>query len=229
MPFGHSRRRPAKHGPLLVVDRGVEAQLLGEPPALVVAAGDAHDPHPLDLPDLPHERPHGARRGGHDERLPFLRLADLQEPDPRGEADVAEQAEVSGERQRDGWQLRQRRSREDRVALPSEHSLHDVARREARRARLLDPAEGDPPHHAVERHRRQVGVARGPAAVRGVEREVDRPDEGLAVLERRRLLLHPAEVRLLEEPLGTGHETPLRVPGHARDLLARFYGRMPGS
>ena len=94
--------QPGQTGRLLVVDRGVEAQVLGEPAALLVGPGDADDAQALDLPDLADERPDRPRRRGHHERLALLRLADLQQPDPGGEADVAEEAQV-GERGRPGW------------------------------------------------------------------------------------------------------------------------------
>ena len=78
----------------LVVDGGVEAELLGQQRALLGAAGDPDDARAVDLGELAGDRADRAGRGRDDDRLARLRLADVADPDPRGEPGHAERAQV---------------------------------------------------------------------------------------------------------------------------------------
>src|SRR5204862_4289437 len=82
---------------MLVVDGGIEAEILGDPCAFVVAAGDAHDAAAVNLSNLPDDAAGGASGGGHDERVAFFRLGNLP-PEKRGESVDAEDAEEYGVR-----------------------------------------------------------------------------------------------------------------------------------
>ena len=78
------RGEPLASSRALVVDGGVEAELVGEPGALLVAAGDADGAAALDLGDL---ADHGADRAGRrrdDHRLAGLRLADVEQAEVGG-------------------------------------------------------------------------------------------------------------------------------------------------
>ena len=95
----------------LVIDAGVEAQLLHHVVALRLPARDADRAATLDLRELPGhaaDRPGGR---GDDQRFARLGLADLVQPEPRGDARHAEQYRDSTKPAR-----ATRRSRSDRRA-----------------------------------------------------------------------------------------------------------------
>ena len=79
-PVRHRLGQPAREVRVAVVDRGVEAELLQQRPALLRPAGDADRPGALELGDLPDGRSDRPGGRGDDDGLPGLRLADLQEP-----------------------------------------------------------------------------------------------------------------------------------------------------
>src|SRR5689334_14041731 len=61
----------------LVVDRGVEPDLLDEPAALLLTAGDTDHPAAFDAGDLPDDVANRPGRPGHQHGLALRRLADL--------------------------------------------------------------------------------------------------------------------------------------------------------
>ena len=147
-----------------------------------------------------------AGRGRHDEGLPGLRLADLQQPGVRREAGHAEHAEGRGDRRRLGVELAQLRAGHDRVGLPAGVGEHLVAGRDALRARLDDLAHRAADHDVADLDGRGVGlgVAHPPAHV-GVQREVERAQQHLALAHLRQLDGPGLEVAVL----GLAHR-PLR-------------------
>ena len=60
---------------MLVVDGGVEAEILGDPCAFVVAAGDANDAAAVNFSNLPHDTAGSTAGGGDDERVTFFGAA----------------------------------------------------------------------------------------------------------------------------------------------------------
>src|SRR6266481_8972008 len=82
---------------MLVVDGGVKAEILGDPGALVVGAGDANDPAAANFSNLPGDAASGARRGRDDERFAFLGRGDFHS-EKSSEAGDAEHAEEDGVR-----------------------------------------------------------------------------------------------------------------------------------
>src|SRR6266446_635447 len=62
---------------MLVVNGGVETEILGDPGALVVGAGDAHDAAAVNLSNLPSDASGGASGGGNHQRLAFLGRGDF--------------------------------------------------------------------------------------------------------------------------------------------------------
>ncbi len=81
---------------LLVVDRGVEPELLQQRD-LLRAAGDPDGARALDLRDLPNDGADGPGRAGDQHGVAFLQAPDLEQPEVRGQAGHPERAEVGGE------------------------------------------------------------------------------------------------------------------------------------
>src|SRR5262245_13583090 len=73
----------------LVIDRGVEAQIVHDPFAFLVASGDADDAAALDLADLADDRADRAGGGGYDERFARLRISDVQQSEVGRQSDDA--------------------------------------------------------------------------------------------------------------------------------------------
>ena len=94
------RRRGELGGPVVgaVVDGRVEAKLVGEQRALLGSAGDPDDACAVGLGELAGDRADRARRGRDDDRLARLWLADVADPDPRGEPGHPERAQVGARR-----------------------------------------------------------------------------------------------------------------------------------
>src|SRR5258708_5009462 len=80
---------------MLVVDGGVEPEILGDPCAFVVGAGDADDAAAVNLSNLPGDASGGAGRGGDDERFALLGRGDFH-AEKRGESVEAEHPEKNG-------------------------------------------------------------------------------------------------------------------------------------
>ena len=98
-PSGQAARSCSRQSGVVTVDRGVEPELVDQPLALVLAAGDADRARALELRDLADDRAHGAGRRGHDDGLALLRLADVEQPEVRGHAGEAERPEQALDRQ----------------------------------------------------------------------------------------------------------------------------------
>ena len=171
-----------------VVDRGVEAELLDEGPALVRATGDADGTRALELRDLADRGPDRTGGGGDHDGLPRLRLAEQQQPGVRREAGHPEHAER---------RLDRRLLRVERTRVPCRRRRPGSASRSttAPSRRPAGPATatrrpGTPcsHHDATQWHRVGVrlGVAHPTAHVR-VQREVAHLQQHLAVLERRQV------------------------------------------
>src|SRR5690349_23535636 len=62
---------------MLVVDGGVEAELLGDPGTFFVGAGNAHNAAAVDLSDLSSDASRSSSGRGHDERFAFLGCGDF--------------------------------------------------------------------------------------------------------------------------------------------------------
>src|SRR5713226_9954502 len=82
---------------MLVVDGGIKTEILGDPRALVVGAGDANDAAAVNFSNLPDDAACCASGGGDDERLAFLGRSDLH-AEESSEAIGAEHSEKNGVR-----------------------------------------------------------------------------------------------------------------------------------
>ena len=81
------------HVLVLVVDGGVEAELVDDVCAFLRTAGDAHGAAPLDARDLAHHLADRARSRRNDDGLAGLGLADFEQAEIGGHARHAEDAE----------------------------------------------------------------------------------------------------------------------------------------
>src|SRR6202521_3068049 len=145
---------------MLVVDGGVETEILGDPCAFVVAAGDANDAAAVNPSNLPDDAAGGASGGGDDERVTFFRLGDLH-PEKRSESVDAEHAEEYGVR--DERDLRHFVEGalggfiEDDVLLKARETCDAVSLFVIRVARLDDFGEAESAHDFTDGHCRDVG------------------------------------------------------------------------
>ncbi len=185
---------------VLVVDRRVEAELVGKIAALLRAAGDADDMQALDLADLADDLPDAAGGRRDDQRLAFLRLADVQQAEIGRRADEAEDAVADRERQaRRQLGLCEVRAVGDDVVGELAEPEIDVAFLHARLPARHDAAGDAAAHRRVERHRRHVlpHVAH-PDAIGRIEREIQHLEQKLAVLQLGKRLALVGEVALLD-------------------------------
>ena len=105
--------------------------------------------------------------------------------------------------------------------LPAEQALHHIALREPRIARLLHHADPAAAHHGPEGKCRQVGFGFvHPDAIGGIERNIDRPDQNLAVREVGNRGLVPPKIRFFGFALRTGRNQPLPIRLHAESILS---------
>jgi hypothetical protein len=207
-----------------VVDGPVDAEVVDQPGALLVGAGDADHAAAQDLGDLDRDGAGGAGRRRHDDRLPRRDLADLGQADVGGEPVGPEDAErglrVGPLRQRGG---EHRVVADHRVLLPAGEGGHQRALRHLRAAGADDATDAAAAHDLADLDRRDVALGlREPGAHRGVDADPLGADEHLAVggLGHRDLVV--GEVLLPHQPVGALGEQDASVPqvGHRRRVSA---------
>ena len=81
---------------MLVVDGGVEAEIVFNPFTFFIGAGDADDAAAVNFAELADDAAGGSGGGGNDERFAGLGLADFEEAEVGGEAVDAEECEEIG-------------------------------------------------------------------------------------------------------------------------------------
>ena len=141
---------------LLVVDAGVEAELVDHVVALVGAAGDADGAAATRLGQLADRAADRAAGRAHDDGLARLGLDDLHQPVPGRDAGHADRAQVRRERHARGVDLAQHaglRRVDHRVLLPAAHADDLVAGLVAGVSRLDHLAHRAADHHRVQRLR----------------------------------------------------------------------------
>jgi hypothetical protein len=196
-----------------VVDGAVEAKLAGDEGALGRAAGDADDARALDLRDLRGNRAGGAGRARDQHVVAGPDRADLEHAVVRGEPGQAEHTHAQRDRHA-GRQLRDLHEAgavADGVVLPAEHAEDDVALAERRVARGDHLPGRAGAHGFADGDLRHVRVARQPAALRRIARQVQVPHQELAVGEFRQRLLAQREIRALRHALRAALENPLAI------------------
>ena len=202
-------------GVRLVVDAGVEAEFAGHVGALVGAAGDADRAAAARLRELADGAADRAAGSADDDRLPGLRLADLHQAVPGGDARHAHRAEERRQRNATRVDLAQHaggRSVEERVLLPAAHPDHAVARSVARVLRRDDLADGAAQHHLAERLRLGIapGVVHAPAHVR-IEAQETVANQHLPVRRVAHRRLDQPEVGGARLAFGARYEMDLHV------------------
>ena len=200
----------------LVVDGGIEAELVDEHRALLRAPGDADGARALDLGDLADGRADRAGGPGDQHGVAVLGAAHVEQAEVRGHAGHAEDAEVRGQRGPvAGGDLEDAGAVGDRVVLDAERALHQVALGKALVARGDHAAEGQRAHRLADLDGRQVrGACAHPPAHRGVDRDVRDLDDELAVGGFRQRHLREPEVGCLGLADGSRGELELAAGAH---------------
>ena len=181
-PVGAQLAQPGRHVLGAVVHGRVEAQLLHQPRALLVRAGDAHHPAGfLDPGDLAHHRSRGPGRTRHHDGVARVGLTHVEQPEVRGHAGHPEHAQgrggVDAGRHHLGGLVG---VVEHHVVLPADHGEDDVAHRIAVGVRRDHPGETTGAHHLADADRWEVpGGVVHPRADGGVDRHVGDPGHGL--------------------------------------------------
>ena len=226
MPSGQAGERLGEVGGA-VVDRGVEAEHLGQRPALLRPAGDADSTRPLQPGDLPDEGADRARCGRHHHGLAGLRAADVEKAGIGGHARHPEDAERQARRRHARVELAQALRARHRVVLPAAEGDDRLARREIRMLRGDDLAHGAADHHLADADGLGVGLRRAhaPAHV-GVEGEPAVAQQHLALAGVGHTpLLHP-EMRGVRLAVGARGQHDAAVDlCHGRPPVARSGGR----
>jgi hypothetical protein len=209
----------------LVVDAGVEAEILDDVVALLLAAGDTDHTGAPRLGDLAGHGADGSGGTGDDHRLPRLGLSQV-EAQIGGDAGVAEDADEGG--QRGGQGIGQNGEGDfelrvigDAVVLPAGEADHHGAQRQVVPAGLDDLADGDAPHDLAQRHLGHVAAdVAHPQAIGWVQGEVQRSHQCLAGGQLRDGLFQELEVAL--------GQRSLRTPSKTVDAVRQSHGALPG-
>ena len=187
------------HVAVLVVERRVEAALLGALHLLRRTGRTDDARRALELRDLPHERTDGTRRARDEDRVARLELGRAQQAAVRGDARHAQHAEVRGRRDLDAvdlpLHLARALRRDDREVAPAETVQHEVPRGEPVSLRLDDLTDRATVERLVDLERRNVRlhVVHAPTHVR-VDAHHDVAHEQLTVTERGQFALLETEV-----------------------------------
>ncbi len=173
---------------MLVVDGGVETEILGDPGAFVVGAGDTDDAATVDLSNLPSDASGGASGRGDDEGFALLRRRDFH-AEKSSEAVESKNPEENGVR--DEGNLRQlleealRRRVDDNVLLKASEARDAVILLVVGVARLDDFGETARAHDFADPDSGKVTIDRHPDAHGRIDREVFHARERLAVFQFR--------------------------------------------
>ena len=161
----------------LVVDHGVQADLVAQPARLVLGAGRAHHVTALDLRDLGSDRTYRTGSGRDEHLLAFLELADVQQAAVGREPRHAQGMHVDGQRQiRIGIELGQAFAIAGEVFAEA-HAVGDqIAHGKRVRLRLHHPAQRAAHHGLVQFLTGGQSRAHG-----GIDRHVEVLDQHLAV------------------------------------------------
>src|SRR5208337_4275756 len=214
---------------VFVVDGGVKAELVLDPLAFVVAAGDPNDAAAVNFADLAYDAAGGASGRGDDQGFAGLRLADFEKAEIGGEAVDAEKAEKIGV----GEEGNGRKFLEgagflagnENVVLKASEAGNLVTLFEVGRAGSDDFGEAEGEHDATESDGRHVLRDVGhPNAHGGINGEIFDAGEGLAILEGGKSGLGELEIGWRNEASGTGDEFRLTYGiGHG-DLREKSSG-----
>ena len=200
-PFGQQFAEARLQILAAVVDGRVIAEPLDQHPTLLGAAGDAdHPARAMVLGDLRDARPDAARCARHQHPIATLQLPDVHETEIGRETGHPQHADAGGERCDALLDLVHHEIRAavaDRILLPAQLALHELSGREPRVTRRHHDTDASAAHDLSELQRSLAG-----AALQHVlphhrrHREIERPDQELAVAEPRDRLRIEREIRL---------------------------------
>src|SRR5581483_1166457 len=224
--IGAGLRERLLQSPRLVVDAGVEAELVDDVAAFLRTAGDADGAAAPQLRELAHDAAHRARGGRDHHGFARLRPADLLQAEVGRHPGHAEDAEVVAERRRRAVHPRRllRRAEE----LPAERREDVLALLQLRIPGLQHFAHRLPHHHLAQLDALGVAlrVAHAAAHVR-VEREPQVAHQHLALGGRRQRRLLHAEV-VLRHPAGrAARQHDAAVAHQSRAKRSRWWSASP--
>ena len=211
IPLGHSSFSRAANVLRLVVDRSVEAGLVGQPAAFLLPAGDADDAAALDLGDLPGDRAGRARRAGNDDGFACDRPAHVEQAEVGGDAGHPEHAHRQFERRSGGQLVELALGVHRDIVLPAGEAGHDVADRVVGIVRRHDPARAERANDLADLDRRQIRVQGDPTPLRRVAGQHQVAHQRLALAGSGDVGLDEIEVAVLDRSMRTAREQPLTV------------------
>ena len=138
MPLGSDSAQRLERAARLVVDRGIESEMRGQPVAFLRAACNSDDAASFDLSDLTRDRPDRAGGGRNDYGFARLRTPDIQKTEIGSQASNSVDAKKMRHRIHAG-NLDELLGGEDRVILPARIGEYEIAGREPRRLRIRSP------------------------------------------------------------------------------------------
>ena len=197
------------HVVVLVVDGGVVAERLQQLALLLLAAGDSDGAAARELRQLTDELADRACRSGDDDGVSRPRLADVEQPEVRGQTVRAEHMQVRLQR-RTRHDLADAAGARDRVLLPAELTDDVVARFVARVVAIDNFGDGlrSDDVAELERPRVRAHLAHAATLVR-VDGKPERAEEHLAGLGFADLRVAELEVGWLREADGPGRKRHL--------------------
>ena len=199
---------------VLVIDGRVEAEFVGQPGALLRTARDADDATPALFGDLPRDGAHRAGGRRDDDGLAFLGLQHIGDAEIGGQTGHAEHGHIGRQRQAGRAVDRaQAAFRHDRIVGPAARGRHDdIACFEAAGSRGFDHAQRQAAHDLAQADRRQIalGIVH-PGAIGRVQRQIDRADQHLVLVQIRDGRLDQFQIAGLDHALGALAQHPLTV------------------
>src|SRR5258708_29888994 len=191
---------------MLVVDSSVEAEILGDPGAFVIRAGNANDAAAVNLSNLSGDAASGAGGGGDDERFAFLGRGYLHS-EKSSEPVKTEHAKEDGIRnERNLGQLLEEALRgriDDNVLLKTGEARYAIALLVIGVPRLDDFGETARAHDFADRDSGKVTIDRHPDAHGRIDREIFHA--------RKRLTVFQLGHRRFGESQITGRHQPFRA------------------
>lgn len=205
---------------VVVVERGVEADLVQQIADLLRGSGAADDPgRAAQLGDLTDQRTHRSGRTGDEHDVAFLLLGDVDEPDVRGHAGHAGHVEVGARRSGLRVDLDGVLGVERRVVAPAEVVQHEVTGLETLGVRGDDLADRAALQRLAHLDGRDVGLARvHPAAHVRVDAHPQVADQQLTVAGLGCIDLDDVEVLRRRPALGAGREADFQALVHLQLL-----------
>ena len=187
----------------LVVDRGVEAEVVHHVAALLGPSGDADRATVLELGDLSHHLSHGSGGAGDHDGLARLGTSDVEQPEIGCHSGHAERAEIYRQRHALGLDLGQAVATRDGVLLNPQDPGDVLVHLEVGVAGFDHPPRRERSHDLADSDRGNVGGGVGhPPPHGGVQRDEQDLDQDLAFARFTHRLLGVVPVLRRRQPDG---------------------------